>query len=335
MMNTSQKIIALLSGAALLSVSSLAAQTATTDPVGYVTTTISSGYNTIATSFAKAPSYTGVVSSATSGTLTLASSPTLDVANNTYYVEVIESSANIVGERIDVASVDGSVLTLDTAASHNTMADVSAFPVDTVVAIRSHYTLGEFNAMLGGSVNSDDTFVAANSDQILFFDGSFKTYIEYLGEWYENFGSFNVATDKVLAPGSGFFYYRNPGAGTPSDIEVVFTGAVRMNNFVQKLEVGYQFVSSGYPMAANPVDLQLNSNLQASPNFVAEESDLILTWDGAFKTHMLYDDGSGNVWYENFGDFNVVDSSNLLSASNAILMLIRNTGQVLEVPRPF
>jgi len=92
---------------------------------------------------------------------------------------------------------------------------------------------------------------------------------------------------------------------------------------------------SGYPVAANPVDLQLNSNLQASPNFVAEESDLILTWDGAFKTHMLYDDVSGNVWYENFGDFNVVDSSNLLSASNAILMLIRNTGQVLEVPRPF
>ena len=54
MMNTSQKLIALLSGAALLSVSSLAAQTATTAPVGYVTTTISSGYNTIGTSFAKA-----------------------------------------------------------------------------------------------------------------------------------------------------------------------------------------------------------------------------------------------------------------------------------------
>jgi hypothetical protein len=334
MIKTPTKFIALLYGAALLT-SSAFAQGVATDPVGYTSMTISSGYNTIGTSFAKAPSYTGTVSSATSGTLTLASSPTLDVANNTYYVEVLESSANIVGERIDVASVAGSVLTLDTAASHNTMADVSAFPVDTVVAIRSHYTLGEFNALLGDSVNSDDAFSAATSDQVLFFDGGFKAYLEFEGEWYENFGDFNLASDKVLAPGSGFFYYRNPGAGTPSDIEVVFTGAVRMNNFVQKLEVGYQFVSTGYPVDANPVDMQLNGNLEASTGFDVEESDLILTWDGSFKTHLLYNDGGSAVWYENFGDFNVVDSSNLLSASNAVLMFIRNTGQVLEVPRPF
>jgi len=327
------KFITLLTGAALLG-SSAFAQVAT-DPVGYVSTTITSGYNPIGTSFAKASTFTGSVSAATAGTLTLADSPTLDVANNTYYVEVLESTADIVGERIDVASVAGSVLTLDTAASHNTLSDVSAFPVDTVVVIRSHFTVGEFNALLGDAVNSDDAFSAATSDQILFFDGSFKTYLEYEGEWYENFGDFNLATDKVLAPGSGFFYYRNPGAGTPSDIEVVFTGAVRMNNFVQKLDVGYQFVSTGYPVAADPVDLQLNGNLEASTGFVAEESDLILTWDGSFKTHILYDDGASSVWYENFGDFNVVDDSNLLSATNAVLMLIRNTGQVLEVPRPF
>ena len=334
MMKTPHKFITLLSGLVLLASSGFA-QTVATDPVGYVTTTITSGYNTIGTSFAKAPTYTGSVSAANAGTLTLADSPTLDVANNTYYVEVLESSADIVGERIDVASVAGSTLTLDTAASHNTLSDVSAFPVDTVIAIRSHFTLGEFNALLADSVNSDDEFNAATSDQILFFDGSFKTYIEYAGVWYENFGSFNDATDKVLAPGSGFFYYRNPGAGTPSDIEVVFTGAVRMNNFVQKLEVGYQFVSSGYPVATSPVDLQLNGNLEASTSFNPTESDLILTWDGSFKTHLLYYDGTSSVWYENFGDFAAVDSSDLVSASNAVLMLIRNNGQVLEIPRPF
>ena len=328
--------LAVLSGAALFVSSHLAAESVSTNPVGYLTTTITSGYNPIGTSFAKAPTFSGGVVEATSGSLTLSSSPTLDVANNTYYVEVIESTADIVGERIDVASVAGSVVTLDVDAPHNTLDDVSSFPADTVVAIRSHFTLGEFNDLLGDSVNSDDTFNSGTSDQILFFDGSFKTYLEYAGVWYENFGDFSVATGKVLAPGSGFFYYRNPGAGTPSDIEVVFTGAVRMNNFVQKLEVGYQFVSGGYPVASSPTDLQLNDNLEASTGFVSDESDLILTWsDGSFKTHLLYDDGTSSEWYENFGSFTEVTSTDLISPASAVLVLIRNNGQVLEIPRPF
>ena len=90
MMKNPTKFIALLSGVALLS--ALSAQAVETDPVGYVSTTITSGYNTIGTSFAKASTYTGAVSAATAGTLTLADSPTLDIVNNTYYVEVLESS---------------------------------------------------------------------------------------------------------------------------------------------------------------------------------------------------------------------------------------------------
>jgi hypothetical protein len=88
-------------------------------------------------------------------------------------------------------------------------------------------------------------------------------------------------------------------------------------------------------VATSPVDLQLNGNLEATTSFDPTESDLILTWDGSFKTHLLYDDGASSVWYENFGGFAAVDSSDLVSASNAVLMLIRNTGQVLEIPRPF
>ena len=268
--------------------------------------------------------------------LTLGSSPTL--GSGPYYIEVISSTADIVGERIDVASVAGNVLTLDTAAIHNTTDDASVIVADSIIKIRPHFTIGDFGALIADEVNSDDAFDSATSDLILLYvEGQgFKTHLNYLDEWYENFGDFDVATDKVIAPGSGFFFFRNPGAGTPTAFSAVFTGTVRMNNYVQRLRPGYQFVANGYPLEASPDDFSYNDVLEASTNFVASESDLILTWDGSLKTHLLYDDGAGTKsWYENFGDFNQVDTDNLLTASNALFIFIKDTGHVLEIVRPF
>lgn len=329
------KLLSLLAVASCAATASFAQ--VTSEVVGYVTTTITEGYNAIGSTFVKAPDFTGTVTSATSNTLTLNASPTLDTASNTYYVEVTSSSANIVGERIDVASVADDVVTIDTSASHNTIDDVSSFPADTSVVIRAHFTVGDLNTLLGDSVNSDDAFSAATSDQILFFEnGAFRSHLEYLGVWYQNFGSFSDITDKIIAPGSGFFYYRNPGAGTPSDIEFTFAGSVRSNNFAQELNAGYQFVSTAYPLGASPQDMQLNDNLQASDNFVASESDLILTWDKAtqsFRTHILYNNAGTNEWYQNYGSFSQVDSTELIQDDSAALVLVRTSGQVLEIPR--
>jgi len=338
------KLLSLVAAASLAASASFAQDNAvTSDVVGYVTTTITSGYNAIGSTFVKEAAFSGTISSATANTLTLSANPSLDTGSNTYYLEVTSvpsgSTADIVGERIDVASVTDNVVTLNTTASHNTIEDVSAFPANTSVVIRAHFTVGDLNTLLGDKVNSDDQFTASGSDQILFFtNGAFRSHIEYDGVWYENFGDNNDVTDKIIAPGAGFFYFRNPTAGTPSDVVLTFAGTVRNNNFVQELNTGYQFVSTGYPVAASPSELQLNDNLEASANFVASESDLILTWDKAaqaFRTHLLYTDGSSNVWYQNFGDNNVVDSSDLVSDDGAVLVLVRNTAQVLEIPRPY
>ena len=339
----SPHILTMFLAASALALTSVNAQTTTTvtsDIVGYVTTKISSGYNAIGSTFVKGADFSGTVSSATTNSLTLSGDPSLDTSSNTYYVEVISSSANLVGERIDVASVSGNVVTLDTSASHNTIDDVSAFPVNTAIVIRAHFTVGDLNTLLGSNVNSDDQFTAAGSDQLLFFDnGAFRTHIEYAGVWYENFGDNLVVTNKIIAPGSGFFYYRNPTAGTPSDIDLTTSGAVRDNAVALKLNPGYQFVSSAYPVGISPAELQLNGNLQASVNFDVNESDLILTWDKSaqsFRTHLLYADTSANNWYQNFGDNNVVDNNDIIGADTAALVFIRgNNGQVLEVPRPF
>ena len=333
--NNPSKLLALLATASIAATASFAQ--VTSDVVGYVTTTITEGYNAIGSTFVKEADFSGSVTSASTNTLTLSASPSLDTASNAYYIEVTSSSADLVGERIDVASVSDNVVTLNTSADHNTIDDVSSFPAGTTVVIRAHFTVGDLNTLLGDSVNSDDNFTAATSDQILFFEnGAFRSHIEYLGVWYQNFGSFSVVTDKVIAPGSGFFYYRNPGAGTPSDISFTFSGSVRSNNFAQELNTGYQFVSTGYPIGATPLELQLNDNLQASSNFVASESDLILTWDKttqSFRTHILYDNSGTKEWYQNYGSFAKVDSTQLIEDDSAALVLVRGSGQVLEIPR--
>ncbi len=323
----------LLASAALSLAATSQAAEVSTDPVGYVSTSLNSGYTPVGITFVKPAEFSGTGASATATTIELSSAPSLDLDNNTYYVEI--TSGDNVGDRIDIASVAGSTVTFDFSVSYNTLDSVAGLADGTALLIRPHYTVGDFSALIADSINSDDAFTPAGSDQILIFDGSFKTHIYYSGAWYENFGSFELATDKVLAPGFGFFYHRNPSAGTPSTIDVTFTGSVRMNNFVQRLRPGYQFVASGYPIDASPSDYSYDENLEASPNFVASESDLILTWDNGFKTHLLYDDGNTKSWYQNFGSFDQVDDDNLLTSSNAMFVFIKTNGQVFEIVRPF
>lgn len=333
-MKTPQLFLSFLASAAFLVASNLNA--ATTEPVGYVTKDISSGYNPIGVTFVKPTLHAGVIDSTTDNTITLTSSPNLEAG--AYYLEITSSSAELVGDRIDIESVSGNTITLDLTAVHNTLDSATSIPVGTALNIRPHFTIGDFDELISSNINSDDAFDSSTSDLILLFvEGEgLKTHLNYEGVWYENFGDFNIATNKIIAPGTGFFFYRNPNAGTPSSFSVAFTGTVRMNNFVQRLRPGYQFVANGYPLEASPTDFSYNDVLEASENFEATESDLLLTWDGSLKTHLLYDDGTGTKsWYENFGDFNQVDSTNLLTASNAMFIFIKDTGHILEIVRPF
>lgn len=320
----------------LLTFSNLFSQSVATDPVGYVSIDIVPGYNPIGINFCKPAAFTGKVLSSSANTLNLSAIPSL--GEDKYYIEVLRDaeSTNMVGERIDIASVDGTLVTLDVSAPHNTLPNASSIVEGCTITIRPHFTIGDFDSIVSNDVNTDDSFNPAKSDQILFFDNGFKTHINYEGTWYQYFGSFEDVTDKIIAPGTGFFYYRNPNAGTPTEITAVFSGVVRVNNFVQKLVPGYQLVSSGYPIDTSPSILGYSSSLEASTNFNPTESDLIFTWENGFRTHLLYDDGQGTKnWYQYFGDFNVVENSNLFSSLSAYVVFIKTTGKVVEVARPF
>ena len=329
-MNIQSKITPSLALAALFSFTSLTA--VETDPVGYVSIDLAEGYTSVAITFIKPSQYTGAVTSSTVSTLTLDSAPTLTGAN--HYLEVVSSSADLVGERIDIASVVGSVLTLDLSVSHNTLDDASVLPADTVISIREHYTVGDFGAAIESDVNSDLSFTLGGSDHILLYDGRFKRYIHYDGDWYAFSSAIEIATNVILAPGTGFFFYRNPAAaaGTPATISATFTGSVRMNNFVQKLVPGYQSVANGYPVDASPLERGYGAHLEQSENFVSGESDFVLVWDNGFKTYLPYTDGS---LYEFFGAVSNVDSVDLFSPADGHFVFVKNSGKVLEIPRPF
>jgi len=336
-MKTPLKQLALFSSAALFAISNLNA--AETDPVGYVTTTISEGFNPIGISFTKPIVYAGNVVSSTSNSITLGASPQLNLLENSYYIEVtndVAAQPTFVGERIDISGVSDNTITLDLTAPHNTIADAASFPAGLALVIRPHFTVGDFSSLIESDINSDNSFSASGSDQILLFEGSaFRVHLYYDGNWYENFGSNNVADSKIVPPGGGFFYYRNPTAGTPSDISVIISGSVRTNNFVHNFKQGYQFVSVGYPLDFTPSELGLPENFQASSNFLPDESDLILTWDGAFRTHLLYDDGSTKRWYQNFGSNQDVTENDIFSAANAVIVLVRGEDEKFEIVKPY
>lgn len=314
------------------------AQTVTTDPVGFASATINPGYNAVGNAFTKPPIFQGAITTVSSSTVDISGTPTLE-AGKSYYLEVVsvaDTGGTALGERIDVASISGSTVTLDLTAAHNTIADTSTLLADNLVCIKEHFTLGDFIELLGTNPNGSPNFLASECDQILTFDGGFKTHILYSvdGNWYENFGDFNLANSKLVPPGAGIFFYRNPSPaqGTAESFDISFSGLVRTTSFVQVLKPGFQLVCLGFPLPESPGDLQYNTLLTGSSNFVASESDQILTWDSGFKTHLLYSVDSN--WYQNFGDFDNVTATDLFNPAGSVIMKVQS-GQVLEIPVPF
>lgn len=326
--------IGLLAGIPLLS----SATTVSSDVVGYVNLTISQGFNTIGLTLVKPEIYSGKIVSTTANSVTLSGNPSLDTTSQTYYLEVTESSSNIVGERIDIASVIGTVVNLNTTAAHNTISSANSFPSDTTVVIREHLTVGDFSLLLNDEQNSDNTFNPNGSDLLLFYEnGAFRTHLLYQSRWYKNFGNFADITNKVIPPGLGFFYYRNPGAGTPSDVNITFTGSVRNNNYARKLAPGYQFIANSYPINSSPNELQLTPYMSATDNWSTNDANLILSWDKqsqTFRTHLLYNDNGEKSWYQNFGTFEKVNEDDILKYDDAVMVFSIDDEQVLETQSP-
>jgi hypothetical protein len=206
--------------ASLLSGSAAFAQTTvTTDPVGFITETVTHGslatpsINLVSPTLTNPIAFQGTIATISSTTITITGASftanQFNGANGSYYVEVF--SATKPGALSDItATGSNSVTTHDNLTAFASAGDS--------VRIRQHITLNQFlgaNNTFGllGS-NSD----ATTADDILVFDGATQnTYWYYTGTppslsdagWYDLIG--NPAGSIALPPGAAFIVNRIEG----------------------------------------------------------------------------------------------------------------------------
>jgi hypothetical protein len=204
-----------------------AVNAASTNPVGYYEFDGVAGGNLFVPGFVKPAAFAGVLTAASSSTMTVAAnSLTADSLNEgsayaTHYVEI--TSGPNAGVVIDIESNTSSVITLaGSAASLNLVGNES-------IVIRPHVTLKSSLAASESSLN-------VYSDTATFYapDGSVVTYI-YGADGGTGWSSDFVAADgdlRPVPPGTGFVL------GLQADAALVVSGEVKASPTVVFLGAG-------------------------------------------------------------------------------------------------
>jgi len=249
MMNTSQKLIALLSGAALLSISSLAAQTATTAPVGYVTSTAADASDTyVGTVLSEQIALTSVASGVAGAVVSTASTLVEDAYNATHYVlfttgakdgqwyEVVDTTTNSVVLETDVAALG--VTTGDEFKVIKFWTLATLFPSSSGFAV----SVNPFSPVAQVLLNNlEATGINLSSASSYFYHDGSSPILSNTAGWYKT-GALSSAAAVRLTPET-YFTIRNQSG---SDFDVVVSGSVPV-----------EIVGTGVVSAASAQDNQL------------------------------------------------------------------------------
>ena len=212
-MKTPQKIISLLAGSALFAASFMNA--ATTDVVGYTTTTLPAGAgNLFAPAFVNNNSFMGVLTGAAAGpdsTLTLSGTMTAAAFNESsdvagvskgyplYYLEVLNdtnASDSIDTEGLIIDIVSNSTSGVVVAADTSTL----GIQGDEQIAIRKHLTLGDVFSGSTGLTSFTDAITIYNEDG----PGTAVTHVpDGAGGFLLNSDFVTGSTDAPIYPGTG------------------------------------------------------------------------------------------------------------------------------------
>src|SRR6266853_2025357 len=178
----------------ILAPPAFAATEATTDPVGFITTSVS-GRSTssphlslISPTLMQPVAWQGTITAINSSTITVAGTPwtsnQFNGANGSYYVEVY--SATKPGAISDISGTTTSTLT-----THDSLSAFGA--AGDLIRIRKHVTLSDFLGANNtfGLHGTDDP---ATADEVLVYSGSsFTSYFYYTGDpsnaagWYKTY----------------------------------------------------------------------------------------------------------------------------------------------------
>ena len=295
MMNTSQKLIALLSGAALLSVSSLAAQTATTAPVGYVTETIkSAAFNVLGLNLSNEIIVSGAFESSSASTATDSEANfSTALPSGSDYVLRVTSGAGNIGLNTTVSASAPTVLTTDDDLS-------SVISAGTTYEVRRVQTISNLfgptnSAELEGGIDGD----SSAADIVWIPDGLGGYTRIYYNATARPFPSLTVGwktTDNADA--ADFPVYFTSGiliqvqrsafgvseAGVdPGDLtskDITLTGSVITEDTQAIVETGFNFVSRVLPADVTLVDSQLELDIVGGLAGNTSSADIIWLPDG-------------------------------------------------------
>jgi hypothetical protein len=293
------------------------AESVTTDPVGFVKTSLTAGtFTPVGLNLNKPSVFAAGVSSSDATTISVDGSH--DFASllpaGSYYVEI--TGGGLSGDRIDVnvaSTVGGnSVIHLNVNSGNNTVTSAAALSAGDTFVIRPHITFGDVTAMIGAA-NLFTADEVEDTDQILLYEGNaFRIYAHFDGDWFDA-SDFSAVNSKVIAPGVGMLFRRQG----PTSVELTALGEVRSNDFVLPLSAGLQLVTFGFPVDRSPSDYSFTTDFFTGAVADVEEGDQILLYaNNGFQIHALFDD---NNWYA-AGDFSEVTNSNLFEAGNSVLI---------------
>ena len=237
--------------------------------------------------FLKKEALSGAIESVVFNSLTVGGttdlSTILDLANNSYYLEVIDGDHE--GHRFDITGAgNGSVIlsadgNLCAGPPFNTLTSLPPTLAGDRFVIRAHYTIDELFPPTAPFVAGATASVA---DRLLFYSDSWDIY--YLDSeanpdvWQLDGEAFADYGGTVVPPNQGLFLHPRT-----TDVTLLNVGVARENDFALPLNPDFTLIPSVYPVDQSPTDralLTTYGTYAIDGGFDPAKSDQISVWDG-------------------------------------------------------
>jgi len=316
--------------------SSVNAQTSSSTPViGYYKQTIPPGNTPVVCGFTTKKEFQGAMTSTTPGspnsvitqtgagwTVNQFQTSANPATQSSHFVEVLTGPAGAVGMIYDIVSNTATTVTVE--------GSTSILTGTVTYCIRKHATLGSILPGGGGLNVGSDTVSIVNQDASI-------EQFDYNGGNWEDVGSLDDGTNKVIYPGQGFIITR--GGATPATITVggnevsyVKGGPTKVPLYHHNGTPTRNMVGLINPLVsdAGPTDFNTlgNFGLVAGLNAGSDTVDVFKV-DGTFKTIATYVSNGGNL--EDVGSLE--DGTNVQIRNGNSFRVIVTGDRVITIPQ--
>ena len=308
--------LSLTTGAILIAAAAgLHAQTAVTEPVGYVTSTVAAGgairgETLFGATLVTKVEFQGIVATKAGTTLSFTGTPlTAGAYGPRFYVEIKDGAGEGVYTDI-VSNTSSSIVTLDNVSSFITAGTTS-------VRIRAHQTI----STIFGATNSAGFLAGASlddADQIVLLDPAtqlpkviFYSTDEFAPGWVD--ASFNPAANEIVAPGQGALIKRK----VASTLSIVQVGHVKLGKTVVSVETGENIIAIPLATGVTVDNSGLGATVTKGPDLANADQMIVGTGLNTFTTLFNSTDEFAAGWVD--ASFNP-QGTFLLKEGTAVLL---------------